>query len=158
MSKDSGTDQADPTVQAPAQAPQPMLPLNVTDKFSDLNPEDQIYRSEDGYLVKVKVLWADESLHGAEVFHVTGSIVGDDGKAKLRDNGKPAVHYLGRKHYLQSDAMADPTVGLERARIECVAETIRAEKHHAILRGQGVGMVSQAAFQARKAAEQEKEG
>lgn len=131
-------------------------PRNVSADTPDLNAEDQVYETDDGYRVKVKVLWESLSEHGAEMFLVTGAIVGSDGKAKLRADGSPAVHQLGRRHYLYSDAMVDPVVGLEKARLACVAETVRAEKHHQMIGGYGAqaqGLASQAAFMARKAAE-----
>jgi hypothetical protein len=139
--------------------------LNVTDRFSDLAPEDAIYETADGYLVKVKTLWDDTSieddpalarasLHGAEKFRVTGAIVGADGKALRRECGQHAVYNLGQTHTHHADRLENPTAGLELARLRCVAATVRAEKHYQMLHGgyaPGIARISEQA--ARKAAE-----
>lgn len=139
--------------------------LNVTDRFADLAPEDAIYETADGYLVKVKTLWDDTSIeddpalvrasvHGAERFRVTGSIVGSDGKALRRECGKHAIFDLGQSHSHHADRLENPTAGLELARLRCVAATVRAEKHYQMLHGgyaPGIARISDQA--ARKAAE-----
>lgn len=142
-----------------------LLPRNVTTWFADLAPEDAIYQTSDGYLVKVKVLWDDtpvahdgdlayRSQHGAERFVVTGSIVGADGKTLRRDTGDHAIHDLRRGHTHHADQDQDPTIGIEVARLKCVADTVRAEKHYQILRGGYTpGLVSKGQQAARKAAE-----
>lgn len=139
--------------------------INVTDRFTDLAPEDAIYETSDSYLVKVKTLWDDTpveedptlaraSVHGAERFHVTGSIVGADGKAMRRECGKLAIHDKGQTHTHHADKFENPTAGLELARLRCVADTVRAEKHYQMLHGgyaPGIARISEQA--ARKAAE-----
>lgn len=140
-------------------------PTNVTSRFDDLAPEDTIYETPDGYLIKVKTLWDDEvvlsdprlarrSTHGAECFRVTGAIVGADGKALRRDCGQHAVHDLKRTHTHHADKFEDPTIGLERARLKCVEDTVRAEKHYQMLRGgYSPGVVTISSQAERKAAE-----
>lgn len=139
--------------------------LNVTDRFADLAPEDAIYETADGYLVKVKTLWDDTpieddpelvraSVHGVERFRVTGSVVGADGKALRRECGKHAIFNLGQSHSHHADRLENPTAGLELARLRCVAATVRAEKHYQMLHGgyaPGIARISDQA--ARKAAE-----
>lgn len=152
---------------APPDDPAPARPkiVNVSSQFADLNPEDAIYETDEGYLVKVKTIWDDTpvepdpmlavgSQHGAERFLVTGSIVGADGKALRRDDGRHAVHDLKRSHVHNADRLEDPSVGLEFARLKCVEDTVRAEKHYQMLRGgyaPALGRLT--AFRARKAAE-----
>lgn len=149
------------------QGPEPTsnAPRNVTPRFADLAPEDAIYETADGYLVKVKVLWDDtpvaddpglayRSQHGAERFVVTGSIVGADGKTLRRDTGDHAIHDLRRGHTHHADRDQDPAIGIEIARLKCVADTVRAEKHYQMLAGGYTpGLVSKGQQAARKAAE-----
>jgi len=154
---------------AKAAAPivKPAAPEDVTADFSDLAPEDRVYRCpSSGYLVKVKVVVpepvkidsaaAPTSL-GHELFELSGSIVGQDGKCLRRNDGSLAVHKLKQTHHLMSDAAADPVVGVERARIACVVLTVRAERHHqlkqAAIDDPGTGLVTATMQAARKAAE-----
>lgn len=141
------------------------LPRNVTGRFSDLAPEDAVYETTDGYLIKVKVLWDDTAItddpglayrsqHGAERFTVTGSIVGADGKTLRRDTGDHAIHDLRRGHTHHADRDQDPAIGIEIARLKCVADTVRAEKHYQMLAGGYTpGVVSKGQQAERKAAE-----
>lgn len=138
--------------------PVPARAIDVTGDFVDLAPEDRVYRDASGYLVKVKVILSDEtSRMGAEVFQVTGAIIGADGKALRREDGKLAVYDRGRTHHQLSHAMSDPVVGLEAARLACVDDTVRAERHHQMIKAaaqSGEAGVVTARMQAdRKAAE-----
>lgn len=127
---------------------------NVTGEISGLEAEDQVYRTDDGYLIKVKVLWLERaSGPGAERFQVSGAIVGRDGKALRRQDGTPAVYQLGQTAGVGADALHDPEVGLEVARLQCVRETLAAHKHEQALLAYRPGMTSRDAFDARKAAE-----
>lgn len=132
-------------------------PIDVTADFTDLAPEDRVYRDPSGYLVKVKAILSDDtSRHGAEIFELSGSIVGADGKALLRHDGQLAVHSLSRKHHQLAHAMSDPVVGLEVQRLACVTETVTAERHHQLLKAatdNRAGVVTASAQTARKAAE-----
>ena len=144
-------------------APAPTAPQDVTDEFVDLAPEDRIYRTAEGWLIKVKVLWDDTqddelgsvagSFHGAERFFVTGSIVGLDGKALRRADGRLAVYNQSHRHHHHADALQDPELGLEIARLACVEATVTAEKHHQMVSGYRPGFTSVSAQRARKAAE-----
>lgn len=132
--------------------------VNVSGEFADLEAEDQVYRTEDGYLVKIKILWLGrQSGPGAERFQVSGSIVGRDGKALRRPCGAPAVYSLGQTAGIGADALHDPEVGLEIARLQCVRETLAAHKHEQALLAYRPGMTSRDAFDARKAAEAQAE-
>jgi len=135
----------------------PPTPVDITESIADLAPEDRVFLTADGWRIKVKVVLSDEtSAIGAGVFQLSGSIVGEDGKALLRSGGAPAVHSLGRTHHQLSHKMSDPVMGLHAARLECVAETITAEKHRDLIKAtvKGEAGVATASGQAaRKAAE-----
>lgn len=159
-SEDDSAFRTDPGVAAqvrPSGAGVTFAPTDVTESIPDLAPEDRVFLTAEGYRVKVKAVLSDEtSPIGAFVFMLSGSIVGEDGKALRRSSGSPAVHDLRRTHHQMSDAMSDPVIGLTAARLSCVADTVRAEKHRDLIKAAvtgGAGLATAAAQAARKAAE-----
>lgn len=136
---------------------------DVTDEFSDLAPEDRIYRAADHTLVKVKALITESppdlggvSLGYVAVISLTGSICGADGKA-LRRDGEPIVWRLNYRHYLKAEGDDRPAEKLEEARRFCAVQTLRAEKAYQLLNTYREsplpGLVTAADYAARKAAE-----
>lgn len=135
-------------------APEPIDVVDVTDQLADLNPEDRVYRTADGFFVKVKTLH-DEAFsgHGRETFRLSGSICGPDGKALRRPDGSPVVLDMQRMHQHLAHSAQPVEAGLDQARGLCIAETVQAERNAQVLRGTAVGVASLQAFNARKKAE-----
>lgn len=141
------------------------LPEDITHTLADISPEDTVYRTADGWVVKVKTLYehpgADQGgVHGNILrFHLSGSICGKDGKALRRADGSLAVWTLGQTAHTKAEnaSAIDPGPDLEFQRWRCAAEAIRAEKNHALVleRAEGAqpGLATVAAFKARRAAE-----
>lgn len=119
----------------PARAPEPApaVPEDVTDAMraaghlsgDDWNPEDTVWL-HDGVRVKVKTFWDPNSAVGFDVYRISGSIVGEDGKAMLGANGAPLVFPFGRHLTWQADADGDLAAAILNQRIECVTSTARA--------------------------------
>lgn len=112
------------------------IPIDVTDEVvaagHPVSPYTRIYRATDGEtLVKVHTLHDGEaSAHGREVYRLSGSLVGPDGHALLRDDGGLAVQDLAQTVTIQADTAVDLVTEIERARFACVATTVRAEANY----------------------------
>ena len=130
------------------------VPSNITHDLItqgvDLNPEDQVYRTESGMVVKVKAFHDEEaSAPGNEIYRVTGSECGEDGKAIIRE-GKAAVHNFGRHLVVQSGSTVSLVTALEIERLAAVADTERAAEHYSERKATGVGSLRE--FRERRAA------
>lgn len=108
------------------------LPIDVTDELrraghltgADRNDEDRVYRFED-LLVKVKT-WRDTKASSltSVVYRVSGSIVGEDGKALRDTGGKPMVQAQPRTLIVYPETPTDFIVDVERERFACVRESV----------------------------------
>lgn len=129
---------------------------NITGTLSDLAPEDQVYRTTEGYIVKVKTLLDEQqSAQSTPVLKLSGSICGADGKALRLAGGAPAVFDLAQTAHLMAYAEGDPMAEIEDARLRCVAATVLAEKKRLAIEGQiamAAGLSTLAERQARIAA------
>lgn len=125
--------------------------VEVTDEFEGLAPEDKVYRTAEGYLVKVKCV-RGPSGHGAEDIHVTPSIVGRDGKALRREDGELCIHREGVSHTHKADAFHEPEIALEISRRLAVRAGVNAERHYQML-NRTAHVVTRDQLAARKAEE-----
>lgn len=127
---------------------------NVTAEFSDLAPEDKVYRTAEGFTVKVKCLYESRSTgSGPLLCHLSGSLVGPDGKALRLPDGDLAVYRLGRGHSHHFHVQEDPRTRLEWSRLQCVRETVNHHLHQNMLREYTEGLDTVDGQVARKAAE-----
>ena len=130
---------------------------NISKQLVDLAPEDQVYRTSEGYVVKVKTLLDEQqSSRSTPVFRLTGSICGNDGKALRLQDSRFAIYDLAQTAHLNADRLGDPLAGLEDARLRCVAAPVLAEKTRQIIDwqlGRGAGIATVASRQARQDAE-----
>lgn len=110
---------------------------------ADLNGEDQVYRTDAGLVVKVKVLHDEQhSAPGHEIFRIIGAECDDNGKALVRD-GRPAVHRFGRHLTAASSADTDLVTALEIERFAAVDDTVRAAANYRNRDLTGVGSMAQ---------------
>lgn len=110
---------------------------------ADLNGEDQVYRTDAGLVVKVKVLHDEQhSSPGHEIFRVIGAECDENGKALVRD-GRPAVHRFGRHLVIASSTACDMITALEVARFDAVDDTARAAAHYSNRGMTGVGSLAE---------------
>ena len=116
--------------------------VDISVNVPDLNDEDTIFRTAAGYFVKVKT-WHDHdaSRLGQEVFRVSGSITGPEGKAVVGPDGRPQVHDQGRHLVVASHAPVDLAEQIFRLRHECVLDTVTAFGHRqAVAQIRGIGV------------------
>jgi hypothetical protein len=105
------------------------------------NDHDTVWQWR-GTMVKVKTFFDTESPMGFAAYRMTGSIVGEDGKALRNDLGEPFIYQLGFVFTLQANEDIDENVELAKARARLVMETARA--HHQLRRApslRGVGVM-----------------
>lgn len=121
-------------------APTPAI-VDVTDKFDDVNDYDRIYRSEAGYLVKVRTDHLDD-VPGRFLFLISGAWC-DDETAKARPHGEGHFvldHHSGTGHALTVQHEGPITLDdgtpidlagkLEESRHKMVRLVERAALHH----------------------------
>lgn len=101
---------------------------------ADYNSEDRVYRCGP-VLVKVKTFHEPPAEHGEEILRLSGSVVGEDGKALTRDDGKLAIYKYGRHLTVHAYAPTDIARDLERERLNCVTDTVTAHDHYNQVRG-----------------------
>lgn len=132
------------------------IAVDVTDEFDGLAPEDTVYRTDDGFLVKVKGVWYGGH-HGAERIHYTGAIVDRTGKALKRDDGTYCIHQEGIGHTHKSDGVHDFGVACEISKLRCVQLTVNGERHYQALKSaaRAPGLVTVEEQAARRAAEKD---
>lgn len=135
------------------------LATDITDKTDGLAQEDRLFRTADGFVIKVKcVLNPPDPRTPDHVAYVTlsGSVCGADGKALKRRDGSLAVWELKRSHVFMAHGDDDPMASLQESRLKCVLDTIRAEKARQAItdhvEGVTPGMVTAAAFQQKREA------
>lgn len=130
--------------------------VELSDSFADLNREDSIWRSPDGWLVKVKLLRdvrGEREASAPGLFHVSGAIVGSDGKALKRDDDSPAV-WTGRMTWSHEghNPLMRPDKGRDLVRRQCALLTIQLEVARQLV-DELDGFETLEGFAARKATE-----
>lgn len=98
---------------------------NVTRKFKDVNPYDQLFSNDQGHLIKVRVA-GRPAVSETLTFDITGSWADEKtGKARLFDDGSPFI-LAPMELTVMPDSAVDLPAQIEAMRLKMVETAGRA--------------------------------
>lgn len=104
---------------------------NVTARFDDVNPYDQIFEDEHGHLVKVRVV-PRPALSDTAIVDITAAWADETGKARLFDDGRPFL-ITPIEHYVQPHSDVDVEAAIADLRLQIVQTAGRAIANYVAL-------------------------
>lgn len=132
--------------------------VEVTSQIDGLAPEDAVFRHPgSGFLVKVKLLRdiaGELAISSPGLCHLSGSIVGPDGKTLRREDDTLALWKQGQTWAHRGHRYMRPDQAADRQRRKCALMTVAAELNRQLF-GELGGVATVEDYAARKVAEGE---